>query len=153
MSNNNTLWIEIIIIIIYRIGNHISLRHWIGRQPALMDIEAFWAELLLNFILSLFKAWHWAHYLFLFVCFVLFCVSRSRLNTGFKVGVGSLSLMSLCFNSIITFQHIVIQLVWKNKILLHLSVALYLDHHRIFLANHSNLREHLLLFAALCCGS
>ncbi len=44
---------------------------------------------------------------------------------GLKAGVGSLFLVSLGKNSIITFQHIVVQVVWKNARLLHLSLALY----------------------------
>ncbi len=48
----------------------------------------------------------------------------------FKVGTGSLSLVLLCKNSIITFKRIVFQVIGKNTRLPHLSLALYLDHNR-----------------------
>ncbi len=54
---------------------------------------------------------------------------------------------------------IVIQVVWKDTRHLHLSIslysdfALYSDGEEVFLANHSNSREHVFLMAALCCTS
>ncbi len=52
-------------------------------------------------------------------------------KTRFKYGVRSLFLVSS-----VTFQYIVIQVVWKNTTLLHHSLALYLDRDRHFSANH-----------------
>ncbi len=48
-------------------------------------------------------------------------------SEGFKAEVGSLFFVSSGKNFIITFQHVVIQVVWKNTRLLHLSLALYSD--------------------------
>ncbi len=48
-------------------------------------------------------------------------------DVRFKAGVDSLSLVSLSKNSLITFQHILLHLVWKNTRLLHLSLALDSD--------------------------
>ncbi len=42
---------------------------------------------------------------------------------------------------------------WKNTTLLHLSLALYLDCHSLFSADHGNFSEHVFLFAALHCAS
>ncbi len=68
-----------------------------------------------------------------------------------KARVGSLSLASSCKNSIITFQHIVIQVVWKNTRLLHLGSVFRLW--RYILANHGHFREHVFLLAVLHCAS
>ncbi len=46
---------------------------------------------------------------------------------GVEVGVGSLSLVSLGKNSIITARHIGTQVFWQNTGLLQLSLALYSD--------------------------
>ncbi len=42
---------------------------------------------------------------------------------------------------------------WRNTTLLHLSLALYLDCHSLFSADHGNFSEHVFLFAALHCAS
>ncbi len=55
-------------------------------------------------------------------------------------------------NPMLTFKHIVIQVVWKNTTLLHISLDLYSHCDREFSANNSNFREHVfhwLLLAAL----
>ncbi len=56
---------------------------------------------------------------------------------SFKVGVGNLSLVSLRKKPITTFQHFVIQVVWKNIRLVLLSLALYSDHDRTFSQSQS----------------
>ncbi len=53
-------------------------------------------------------------------------ISSGAQTGSVKAEVGSLFLVSLGKNSIITFQQIVIQMVWKNtRFLLHLFSALY----------------------------
>ncbi len=49
------------------------------------------------------------------------------LKDAFKAGVGSIFLVSLGKYSIITFQHTVTQVVYKNIRLLRLSLVLYSD--------------------------
>ncbi len=70
-----------------------------------------------------------------------------------KAGVCSLSLVSSRWHPIITFQHFVIQLVWKNSRLLLLSSALYSDRDRHFAANHESLQRALVPVGCfrLCC--
>ncbi len=65
-----------------------------------------------------------------------------------KAEVCSLLLLSSGKNSITTFQHFVIQLVWRDTRLLHLSLALYLaleneDIDRHFLPVTGRFREHV----------
>ncbi len=70
-----------------------------------------------------------------------------------EVGVGSLFLVLLSQNSMMTFQHLVIQVVWKNTGLLHLVVAQYSDYDEEFSANHGNFREHVFILGSLRCAS
>ncbi len=59
--------------------------------------------------------------------------ARERDRGWVKVGEFSFSLMSLRKEAILTFQHFVIQLVWKNSGLLLLSLPLDWDGDRVFL--------------------
>ncbi len=77
----------------------------------------------------------------------------SILLSVLKAGVGSLLLVLLGKNSIITFQHIEIQVVWKNTRLLHLSLVLYSDRDRIFRPIMGHFKERVFPLAALCSAS
>ncbi len=75
----------------------------------------------------------------------------NQLN-AFQVGVGSFFLVSPGKNSTITFQQIVIQVVWKNSRPAPLLGSVFRPWHN-FLANNynnSNFREPVFLLAALC---
>ncbi len=70
-----------------------------------------------------------------------------------KAEVGSLFLVSLGENPIITFQHIVIQLVRKKTRLLHLSLTLCSDCDGTFRPITGHFREYVFPLAALCSTS
>ncbi len=61
----------------------------------------------------------------------------------------------------VTFQSIVIQVVYRNTTFctlvvlyaLYQGLALNSDRHRVFSVNHGNFREHVFLLAALRCAS
>ncbi len=65
----------------------------------------------------------------------------NNVSTHFKAEVGNLFLVSSDKNPIITSQHFVIQVVWKNTRLQLLSLALYSDRDRHFSVNHGSFQR------------
>ncbi len=80
----------------------------------------------------------------------IICITFQQSSDSHEAGVGSILLASLGRNSVTAFQNIVIQVVWKNVRLLHLSLPLYLgfrDCDRHFSAR-GHFRERILPLAA-----